>query len=84
MDTAEKVRWWQTALKPKQVPSVRTHGILGVAVSILGWAVAIALAIGCNVVLGAESGLLTGVPGAIIVFRSHAIASERPSPLSKS
>jgi hypothetical protein len=52
MDAARKVSWWQTALKPKPVPSLGTHGILGVAVSIVGWAVAIALAIGCNVVLG--------------------------------
>jgi uncharacterized membrane protein required for colicin V production len=32
--------------------SLRTRGILGVAVSILGWAAAMAFAIGCYVVLG--------------------------------
>jgi hypothetical protein len=52
MDTAGKVSWWQTALKPRPKPSLRTHGVLGVAVGILGWAVVTALAIGCNIVLG--------------------------------
>jgi hypothetical protein len=50
MDTAGKVHWWRPV--PRLKPSLRTHGILGVAVSILGWAAIIALSIGCCVILG--------------------------------
>jgi hypothetical protein len=49
MDTAGKVHWWQPAPKPKL--SLRTHGIFGVAVNILGWVASTAFAIGCCVVL---------------------------------
>jgi hypothetical protein len=50
MDKDRKVRWWQPAPKPK--PSLRTHGILGVAVSILGWVAITALIVASTVVVG--------------------------------
>ena len=50
MDTAAKVRWWQPAPKPK--PSLRTHGILGVAVHIVGWVTITASIIASFVVVG--------------------------------
>jgi hypothetical protein len=46
MDKGGKVRWWRPA------PSLRTHGILGVAVSILCAAAGMALGVGSTVVLG--------------------------------
>jgi hypothetical protein len=46
MDKGGKVRWWQPA------PSLRTHGILGMAVSILGAAAGMALGVGSTVILG--------------------------------
>jgi hypothetical protein len=50
MDRAGKVRWWQPAPKPK--PSLRTHGILGVAVHIVGTAADMALIVGSTVIVG--------------------------------
>jgi hypothetical protein len=50
MDTAGKARWWQPVPKPKR--SLRTHGILGVVVSILGWVAITALTVASFVVVG--------------------------------